>query len=259
MLAKFVGTWEATAQFRMAPDQPAVTSQGVETQRLVCGGLWLFSDYEGKLAGQSFEGHGTTGYDQMKKKYVGTWIDSMSSSLNLSEGTYDEKSKTFTYKTTSTDPQTGQQVDNTSKLTIKDNDHHSFVIIMTGPDGKEFESLRIDYVRKLGESLAKIVGDWDMLVEYDAAQDASDYVLRITTAGDELQGVLVSPRSGDHEFKSVVWKDNVLDLRIERDFGGTEIELNFNARLSEEGLSGKLSMVDSDQLDGKWTAKKKKQ
>ncbi len=100
-----------------------------------------------------------------------------------------------------------------------------------------------------------------MLVEYDAGQDASDYVLRITTAGDELQGVLVSPRSGDHKFKSVVWKakENVLDLRIERDFGGTEIELNFSARLSEEGLSGKLSIVDSDQLDGTWTAKKKKQ
>ena len=67
LLAKLAGMWEATAHVRMAPDQPAVASQGVETQRLVCGGLWLISNYQGKLAGQSFEGHGTTGYDQKKK------------------------------------------------------------------------------------------------------------------------------------------------------------------------------------------------
>ena len=182
----------------------------------------------------------------------------MSSGLTLSEGTYDEKSKTFTYKNTSTQPQAGEQMVFTSKITVKDDDHHSFVIIMTGPDGKEFESLRIDYARKLDKSLAMIVGEWNMLVKYDPGQDASDYILRITKAGDQLQGVLVSPRSGEHAVKSVVWKDKVLDLTIERDLGGTDIELNFNAQLSDEGLSGKVSIADSDQLDGEWTAKKKK-
>ena len=46
----------------------------------------------------AFEGRGQFGYDPAKKKYVGTWIDSMSPTLRVLEGTYDAKTKTLTYK-----------------------------------------------------------------------------------------------------------------------------------------------------------------
>ena len=99
-----------------------------------------------------------------------------------------------------------------------------------------------------------------MLVEYEQGQDASDYLLRISKTGDQLKGVLVSPRSGEHEIKSVNWKDddNALELKIERNISGTEIELRFEAKLTDKELSGRVSIVDSDQLDGTWSAKKKK-
>ena len=110
----------------------------------------------------------------------------------------------------------------------------------------------------LAQEIDQIVGEWDMLVDYGQGED-TDYTLRIKKAGDQLEGVLVSPRSGDHKIKSVAWKDNALELSIERNYDGTEIEFNFEAKLSDEGLSGKVSIAGSDQLDGTWTAKKKKQ
>ena len=42
-----------------------------------------------------FEGHGQTGFDTKKGKYVGTWVDSMSKIITMLEGSYDEKTKTL--------------------------------------------------------------------------------------------------------------------------------------------------------------------
>ena len=262
LLAKFVGTWECTTHFRLAPDQPAVTTTGIETHRLGCGGFWLISDYKGEFLGQQFEGHGTLGYDQKKGKYVGAWIDSMTSSLSLSEGTYDEKTRTFTFENTTTDPQTGEKLVYKSKQVIKDDDHHVMSMYIPGTDGKAFESLRIEYSRKKGgapapkaDPLARIVGNWKLLVKYEEDGEALDYGLRITKAGSGLKGVLISPRSGEYPFKSVAWKDGVLRLAIVRDFGGGEIELKYEARLSDKGLSGKVSV--GEFAEGSWTATKK--
>ena len=50
------------------------------------GGLWVLSKFEGDFGGMKFEGRGQFGYDPIKKKYVGTWIDSMSPTLSVLEG-----------------------------------------------------------------------------------------------------------------------------------------------------------------------------
>jgi hypothetical protein len=94
ILKKSVGTWDATVE-EMAPGAPAKTSKGTETAKLV-GGLWLVSDFKSEMAGQPFEGHAVGGYDTNKKKYVGTWVDSMSSGVWTSEGTFDPATKTLT-------------------------------------------------------------------------------------------------------------------------------------------------------------------
>jgi hypothetical protein len=55
------------------PGAPPQSSRGVIVNRLVCGGLWLVSEFHNETTG--FDGHGIFGYDVQKKKYVGTWID----------------------------------------------------------------------------------------------------------------------------------------------------------------------------------------
>ena len=56
-----------------------------------------------------FSGVGTTGYDNTKKKFVGTWIDSMSTGIMRSEGTADPTGKVITAQAVGSDPLTGKE------------------------------------------------------------------------------------------------------------------------------------------------------
>src|SRR5687768_222046 len=90
LLKKLEGSWEATAK-----GGPAET-KGTMTWKMDLGGLWLISKFEGDFAGQKFHGHGMDSYDPHKKKYVGVWVDSMSTSPLVMEGTFDKDKKTLT-------------------------------------------------------------------------------------------------------------------------------------------------------------------
>ncbi len=71
------------------------------------GGLWLISDFQSDFEGVPFAGHGQYGYDTAKNKYVGTWIDSMTTQFMTEEGTYDESSETLVMEGPGVDPTTG--------------------------------------------------------------------------------------------------------------------------------------------------------
>ncbi len=45
------------------------------------------------MPGMTFEGHGVSTWDPVKKKYVGSWIDSISQGLAVSEATWDAAAK----------------------------------------------------------------------------------------------------------------------------------------------------------------------
>ena len=76
MLRKDVGTWDATVEMFMAPGAPPEVSKGTETVTMM-GGFWQITEFKSEMMGQPFEGRGATGYDPAKKKYVGTWVDTM--------------------------------------------------------------------------------------------------------------------------------------------------------------------------------------
>ena len=52
---------------------------------------------DGKMKDMQFKGMGVEGYDNVKKKFVSSWIDNMGTGIQFSEGTYDPATKTFTY------------------------------------------------------------------------------------------------------------------------------------------------------------------
>jgi hypothetical protein len=89
-LKKLEGNWDTT--FSMGGQ----SSKGKASYKMDLGGLWLFSRFEGDMGGMKFQGHGMDSYDQGKKKYVSVWVDSMSTSPMLVEGTYDKATKTLT-------------------------------------------------------------------------------------------------------------------------------------------------------------------
>lgn len=113
---------------------------------MVLGGFWLEDRFTGDFGGMAFEGRGMTGYDPIKGKYVGTWVDSMSPSVLVTEGTYDAKTRTLTMVGDGYD-QMGAKV-KVRLLTIhKDGNNVVFEMHQTGADGKEVKLLTINYTR----------------------------------------------------------------------------------------------------------------
>ena len=150
-LSKDVGTWDATVKtWNGGPDSQATESKGVEVVKLLAGGLWLHSEFDGKMGDMEFSGSGQTGYDTKKKKYVGTWVDSMSTEIMMMEGDYDQASHTLTMLSKGTDPSSGKAYD--AKMTSKydGDDTRVFTLFMKSDEtkGEYMRIMEITYKRR---------------------------------------------------------------------------------------------------------------
>ncbi len=149
-LAKDVGTWDATIKSWMqGPDSEPLVSQGVEVVKLMPGGLWTHSEFDGKFGDQEFHGCGQSGYNARKGKYVGTWVDSMSTEIMMMEGEYDPATHTVTFYAKGTDP-SGKPYE--SKLTSKHDgdDTRVFTMAMKSDEtkGEYMKIMEITYKRR---------------------------------------------------------------------------------------------------------------
>lgn len=141
-LGEMEGTWDAKVSTWMKPGDPVQTSAGVSQNKLILGGRYLQQTYEGSFAGQPFNGLGYTGYDNVSKKYVSTWMDDMGTGIMMSTGSAMKMSGTMN------DPLTGKPTMVTSKITVTDKDHHTMEMWGPGPTGKMYKSMEIVYSRK---------------------------------------------------------------------------------------------------------------
>ncbi|MCI0332750.1 MAG: DUF1579 domain-containing protein, partial [Planctomycetes bacterium] len=124
-----VGVWDADVTMWMAPDAEPQKSKAVETNEML-GRMWLMSKFEGEFGGEKFMGRSATGYDPIKKKYFGGWVDTMSPFMVKMEGEYDEDSEILTMMGEGIDCMTGKPIK--SKLVTK----------YQGDDKKTFEMYR---------------------------------------------------------------------------------------------------------------------
>ena len=143
-----VGSFTTKTKFWMEPGKPAEESDGTSETKWALGGRFVEQHVEGTAMGQPFSGVGYTGYDNYKKRYVGTWMDNMGTMIMNSIGTADASGKKFTFSSTIDDVMLKKSVKVKSVLTIKDNDHHVFEMWSPGPDGKAYKSLEVAYTRK---------------------------------------------------------------------------------------------------------------
>jgi hypothetical protein len=70
-----------------------------------------------------FKGIGTEGYDNVKKKYVASWIDNMGTGIMAMEGTYDPATKTLTY-IGEEEPMPGMKTKMRQTVKTIDKNHH---------------------------------------------------------------------------------------------------------------------------------------
>ncbi|MBI1900416.1 MAG: DUF1579 family protein [Planctomycetia bacterium] len=111
------GVWYSVVKI-IAPEG-AIEGKGTETNRLMKGGLWLVSDYEDSDP-NGFFGHGILGYDPAKKKFVGSWVDNMSTGKPMKQ----------------------------KHVTVYKADVREFAIYVTGPDGKDMKVLEMTAKRR---------------------------------------------------------------------------------------------------------------
>ena len=62
---------------------------------MALGGRFLEERVQSSFMGQPFSGIGYTGYDNVKKKYVSTWMDNMGTMIMVMEGTPDPAGKVY--------------------------------------------------------------------------------------------------------------------------------------------------------------------
>ena len=141
------GTWDAVVEFVMAPGAPPMTSKGVETNTIGCGGLCLITDFKGEAMGAPFHGHGVVTWDPAKKKYPGSWTDSMSAGLAVTESTYDPATKKWNGWMEGPD-MTGKVMKTRSVVEWKDANTRVMTAYAPGPDGKEMQVMKITSTRR---------------------------------------------------------------------------------------------------------------
>jgi hypothetical protein len=96
LLKKLEGKWACQSKLWMnGPDSTPIESTGTSQAKLIMGGRFLQDQHQGNMFGMPFEGMGLTGYDNVKKRYVGAWCDNFGTCLLSLQGTFDASGKTL--------------------------------------------------------------------------------------------------------------------------------------------------------------------
>jgi hypothetical protein len=157
LLSSLDGTWNYIVKMWMNGDTGSKPqeSHGTATRKSMMGGRFVMMDVsgnmempgpDGKVQKMEFKGHGMEGYDNVKKKFVGTWIDNMGTGIMMSEGTYDPTTKAFTY-ISEIEPMPGMKQQVKEVMTLTDKNHMLFEWFETR-GGQEVKTMEIDYTRK---------------------------------------------------------------------------------------------------------------
>ena len=156
LLSSLDGTWNYTVRFWMNPDPSAKPqeSKGIAIRKSIMDGRYVVMDVSGKMQmpGENgkmkdvnFKGMGMEGYDNVKKKFVASWVDNMGTGIEFSEGTYDPNTNSLTY-TAEMEPVPGMKTAVREVIKIADKNHMSLEWY-ENQGGQEKKTMEIAYTR----------------------------------------------------------------------------------------------------------------
>jgi Protein of unknown function (DUF1579) len=147
-LKQFVGDWEMEGTCDMGPGAEPMKSKGTESARMM-GGFWLIAEGKGEAMGMPFTHIMTLGYDVEKRKYIGTWVDSMLGHMWKYEGSVDATGKIITLEAEGPNFMAGGKMTKfRDVMEFKDKDHRVLTSSMLGEDGKWVTFMRGESRRK---------------------------------------------------------------------------------------------------------------
>jgi hypothetical protein len=157
LLADLAGTWSYKVKYWMNPDPkaPPTESSGTSVTKATMGGRYFVTDVtgmmkmpgaDGKMKDVPFKGMAVDAYDNVKQKFVNSWIDNTGTGIVMTEGTYDPATKTFTY-IGEMEMMPGMKQKVREMIKIVDKDHHNFEWY-EDRGGQQAKTMEINYTRK---------------------------------------------------------------------------------------------------------------
>lgn len=143
-LHRLVGTWDATMRMQMGPDAPWQEQKCTERIAAICGGKWLWSDFDGQMMGMPFEGHALMGFDTEKSQFVSYWVDSFGPVPMASVGAWDDEAGSLTMRGEGVD-MNGAPMKSHEVMTWKDDDTRVLKMSFDTADGTQ--TMEIVYER----------------------------------------------------------------------------------------------------------------
>lgn len=142
------GNWKATVKTWHSPAEPPMESKATIKAAWIMGGRFIEEKFQGKMGDMKFEGRGFYGYDNLRKTYVGSWMDSLGTYIMVFDGSSDDGGKTITWKGQAPDPMTGKLGPWRSVTRFVSKDEHVYEMYGQAPDGTEMKMMEITYTRK---------------------------------------------------------------------------------------------------------------
>jgi Protein of unknown function (DUF1579) len=141
VLQRMVGHWDVTAKFypKESGAEPT-TLEGAGDSNFLGESTWLVSTGKGRFGNEPCESVGIMCYDAQKGKYISTGANSVfPPRLALAEGTYDESSRTISWKEREIiEPGSGEKVTVKSETIFKDDETMVGVAYIKRPGSVQF-------------------------------------------------------------------------------------------------------------------------
>jgi len=146
-LASLAGSWTTNTKEWMEANKPPMESSGSVEMKTLLDGRFLQQEFTGEMMGQPYSGIGISGYDNLRKRYVSTWMDSMGTGIFRMEGTAGDDGKTITLKGQHDVPGGGHMT-HRAVWKLVDANTQTFEMYGTHGHGKEMKMMEITYMRK---------------------------------------------------------------------------------------------------------------
>ena len=141
LLARLEGRWSTKGTAWMEPDKPPMENTGTCEQKMILGGRYLQQEYASQMMGTRYTGINLIGFDNHTRKYMSTWIDSMSTAIYCFEGAASADGRTITQECRYDDPVRGPLLWRSVSRIVDDDTmiYEMFITLEGGMERKEME------------------------------------------------------------------------------------------------------------------------
>ncbi|MFH0341063.1 MAG: DUF1579 domain-containing protein, partial [Chromatiales bacterium] len=147
LFASLAGSWTTKTKEWMEPGKPPTESTGSAEMKMLLDGRFLYQEFTGQMMGKPFSGIGIDAYDNVRKRYVTAWMDTMGTGIFTMEGTASADGKTITLNGQHAEPGGGHMT-HRAIWRIVDSNTQTFDMYGTHHGGKETKMMEITYTRK---------------------------------------------------------------------------------------------------------------